>query len=57
MTVAVKKRTNVSTRSMSSVKNIEKKELDYWLMNNMHLMEKLSVVQPACWAEADGYKE
>lgn len=40
-----------------SLKTIEKKELDYWLMNNIKLMEKLTVIQPACWCEADGHKE
>ena len=38
-------------------KNINSKispnKLNYWLMKNMKAMEELTVMQPACWAEAD----
>lgn len=34
-------------------KKIDSKELDYWLMQNVKAMEELTVLQPACWAEAD----
>lgn len=32
---------------------ISEKELDYWLMKNTNLMEKLSVEEPSCWLESD----
>lgn len=34
-------------------KKIDSKKLDYWLMQNVKAMEELTVLQPACWAEAD----
>ncbi len=32
---------------------IDPQKLNYWLMKNINTMEELTVMQPACWAEAD----
>lgn len=33
--------------------NIECLELDYWLMENMKIMEELSINEPSSWSEQD----
>lgn len=57
MSLKQQEKTKETAPVQDSIKTIEKNELDYWLMSNMELMEKLSVIQPACWCEADGSKE
>ena len=33
--------------------NTECLELDYWLMENMKIMEELSINEPSSWSEQD----
>ena len=57
MNAALNERSNKRRVTRNASLEVKEKDLNYWLMENTNLMEKLSVLQPACWAEADGYKE
>ena len=43
------KRPDVKTPSVE----IDTKKLDSWLIDNLHIMETLTFLEPTCWLEVD----
>ena len=43
---------NKSTNSQDS-QQLSEKDLDFWVMQNMQVMNMLSIYEPNCWSEVD----
>lgn len=38
---------------LTNYETVSERELDYWLLKNTNLMEKLTIEEPSCWFELD----